>query len=212
MQLRYYLGIEFLILFVLLPISFTFDYHIGIKAGLVLSGLVYIFYKLIKDPAKPLRLHSKRNWKPFLKRIGIQFLVVGLVTALYVYYVAPEHLFCVPRSNPLLFIQILGIYTFLSVWPQEVIYRTFFFVRYEHLFNSKALLILVNAVIFSLAHIIFQNTLVTVLTLVGGLLFAYTYYKTRSTFFVSLEHAIYGNWLFTVGMGEMLAFPGMGAC
>jgi hypothetical protein len=24
---------------------------------------------------------------------------------------------------------------------------------------------------------------------------------------VSIEHAIYGNWLFTVGMGEMLAFP-----
>jgi hypothetical protein len=26
---------------------------------------------------------------------------------------------------------------------------------------------------------------------------------------VSIEHAIYGNWLFTVGMGQMLAFPGM---
>jgi hypothetical protein len=23
----------------------------------------------------------------------------------------------------------------------------------------------------------------------------------------SIEHAIYGNWLFTIGMGEMLAFP-----
>ncbi|MAK35391.1 MAG: CPBP family intramembrane metalloprotease, partial [Flavobacteriaceae bacterium] len=26
---------------------------------------------------------------------------------------------------------------------------------------------------------------------------------------VTIEHALYGNWLFTVGMGQMLAFPGM---
>jgi hypothetical protein len=27
-----------------------------------------------------------------------------------------------------------------------------------------------------------------------------------------MEHALYGNWLFTVGMGEMLAFPGAESC
>ncbi len=212
MQVRTYLAIEFLLFFVLMPISFTLNYHIGFKAGMVIVGLSYIIYKLVKDPSKPLRLHAKRDWKPFLKRILVQFILVAIVTTVYVYLVAPEKLFCVPRSNWLLFISILGVYTFLSVWPQEIIYRTFFFMRYGHLFKSKALLILVNAIVFSLAHIIFQNTLVTVLTLIGGLFFAYTYNKTRSTLLVSIEHAVYGNWLFTVGMGEMLAFPGMGAC
>ena len=68
--------------------------------------------------------------------------------------------------------------------------------------------IFLNATLFSLAHIFFRNTLVLILTFLGGLLFAFTYHKSKSTLLVSIEHAIYGNWLFTVGMGEMLAFPG----
>ena len=119
----------------------------------------------------------------------------------------PNALFCVPRSNLKLFVIILFVYTFLSVWPQEVIYRTFYFERYKDLFSSRKLLIFINALVFSLAHIMFRNTLVLVLTFIGGLLFAYTYVKTKSTVLVSIEHALYGNWLFTVGMGEMLAFP-----
>lgn len=46
-----------------------------------------------------------------------------------------------------------------------------------------------------------------ILTFIGGLLFALTFKKTKSTLLVSIEHAIYGSWLFTVGMGEMLGFP-----
>lgn len=46
-----------------------------------------------------------------------------------------------------------------------------------------------------------------VLTFVGGLLFAFTFQKTKSTLLVTVEHAIYGSWLFTVGMGNMLGFP-----
>ena len=101
------------------------------------------------------------------------------------------------------------VYPFLSVWQQEIIYRTFFFKRYESLFKSKSLLVFVNAIVFSLAHIFFSNTLVMILTFIGGILFAWTYLKFRSTTLVSIEHALYGNWLFTVGMGQMLAFPGM---
>jgi membrane protease YdiL (CAAX protease family) len=52
-----------------------------------------------------------------------------------------------------------------------------------------------------------KNSLVMLLTFLGGILFAITFHKTRSTLLVSIEHAIYGIWLFTVGMGEMLAFP-----
>jgi hypothetical protein len=45
-----------------------------------------------------------------------------------------------------------------------------------------------------------------VLTFFGGLLFAFTYSKTKSTFLVNIEHAIYGSGLFTLGMGVMLGF------
>jgi membrane protease YdiL (CAAX protease family) len=68
---------------------------------------------------------------------------------------------------------------------------------------------IINAVLFSLAHIFFKNTLVLILTFIGGFLFIHTYSKTKSTTLVSIEHALYGNWLFTIGMGLILAFPGM---
>ncbi|MEM5566908.1 CPBP family intramembrane glutamic endopeptidase [Psychroserpens sp. AS72] len=96
---------------------------------------------------------------------------------------------------------------FFSVYPQELIYRTFFFQRYQMLFKSQTLFILINATLFSLAHLFFKNGLVMILTFIGGLLFALTFKKTKSTLLVSIEHAIYGSWLFTVGMGEMLGFP-----
>ncbi|MDC7998071.1 CPBP family intramembrane glutamic endopeptidase [Gilvibacter sediminis] len=212
MRNKYLLAAEFLIFFAILPVSFAWDYSIWIKAGLAVVGLTYIIVQLVKDPDKPLKWYKNYPWKAFWKRIGLQFLIIGAVTTLFVLWKAPNSLFCVPKSDPELFVKILGVYTFLSVWPQELIYRTYFFSRFESLFASKKVLIFVNAVVFSLAHIFFRNTLVTVLTFIGGLLFAYTYFKTRSTLLVSIEHAVYGNWLFTVGMGDMLAFPGMDAC
>lgn len=64
-----------------------------------------------------------------------------------------------------------------------------------------------NAIVFSLGHIFFKNSLVIILTFLGGILFAITFNKTKSTLLVSIEHVIYGCWLFTVGMGAMLGFP-----
>lgn len=203
---------EFFALFVLLPVSLCLEYLIAVKAGLVLLGFVYVVILLTRDAQKPLKPKTNRPWKPFLKRLGIQFIIVAVVTSLYVMWQQPSALFCVPKNNLGLWVGILGVYTFLSVWPQELIYRTFFFSRYETLFKNKALFIFLNAIVFSLAHLFFRNTLVLVLTFIGGILFGITYLKTKSTLFVSVEHALYGNWLFTVGMGEMLAFPGMEAC
>ncbi len=100
-----------------------------------------------------------------------------------------------------------GFYSLFSVYPQEIIYRTFYFKRYSALFKNEKLFIFVNALVFSLAHLFFKSSLVIVLTFLGGLLFALTYLKTKSILLVSIEHAIYGCWLFTAGMGSMLGFP-----
>ena len=95
------------------------------------------------------------------------------------------------------------IYSIFFIYPQELIYRTFFFQRYEAFFNNAVLFIFINATLFSLAHLFFRHTLVIILTFFGGILFVLTYKKTKSTVLGSLEHAIYECWLFTVGMGEM---------
>jgi membrane protease YdiL (CAAX protease family) len=124
-----------------------------------------------------------------------------------VWLIDKENLFYVVMHKPILWVSILFIYSIFSVYPQELIFRTFYFQRYKSLFKSKALLIFINAIVFSLAHLFFRNTLVLVLTFLGGLLFAFTFYKSKSTLFVTIEHAIYGCWLYTVGMGSMLGFP-----
>ena len=99
------------------------------------------------------------------------------------------------------------LYSVVSVYPQEFLYRSFFFSRYEVLLKHPYLLIAVNALVFSFAHILFKNLFVLAITLIGGVIFAITFFRTRSLLLTSLEHALYGSWLFTVGMGEMLAFP-----
>lgn len=212
MMSKQYRALEFFLLFFLLPVSLAFPFDYRIKGIFVLVAFLYLLFILFKMTPVRFRMQNAIDWRLFFTRVLMQFLVIAVITTLFVLWRQPQALFCVPINKPLLFVAILGIYTFLSVWPQEVIYRTFFFARYRDLFPSKNLLIFVNAIVFSLAHIFFKNTLVLVLTFIGGLLFAYTYVKTKSTTLVSIEHALYGNWLFTVGMGEMLAFPGQEAC
>ena len=204
-----YKGFELLFLFVLLPISFLFPYPAYIKAGLTVICFIYILILLRRGGLLKLKFPPKSYWKSFWRESLLKLGVIIAVTVPYVLFVAPDKLFFVMLKRPQLWVMILFIYTFLSVWPQEIIYRTFFYDRYESLINNKWLFIFINAILFSLAHIFLKSFLVQLLTFLGGLLFAYTYQKTKSTTLVSVEHAIYGNWLFTVGMGEMLAFPGV---
>ncbi len=74
--------------------------------------------------------------------------------------------------------------------------------RYASLFPSQLVLIVVSAAAFAFMHIIFRNPLAVTLTFAGGLLFAWRYKVTGSLFTSSLEHALYGCWLFTIGLGQ----------
>ncbi len=212
MHLSKYLATEFFVLFIALPLSLLLPYDFRIKGASILVAFIYLLFVMFKKTEVRFKLHKEIDWQAFGKTTVIKFFGIAVITTLYVYIMDASALFCVPRNKPDVWVTILFVYTFLSVWPQEVIYRTFFFERYKTLFTNKKIFIFVNAIVFSMAHLFLRNTLVTVLTFIGGLLFAYTYMQTKSTTLVSIEHAAYGNWLFTVGMGEMLAFPGMDAC
>jgi hypothetical protein len=50
-------------------------------------------------------------------------------------------------------------------------------------------------------HVIFENWIAPVLTLLGGLLFPWTYARTRSALVASVQHALFGCYLFTIGLG-----------
>ena len=198
---------EFFVLFILMPVSFSLDYPIFIKMAMGLIGFVYVIYVLLKVEKRKFQIAANLDWKHFWTFTFLKFVGIATITLVYMWFVDKNNMFDVVVNKPKMWVIIMFVYSLLSVYPQELIYRTFFFKRYQTLFSNDKLFIFFNAIVFSLGHIFFKNTLVIVLTFLGGIFFAFTYNKTKSTVMVSIEHAIYGCWLFTVGMGSMLGFP-----
>jgi len=207
MQSSLFKYIEFFILFIAVPVSFVLTYPFWLKMTVGAVGFLYIIYVLLQIEKMKFKIAQGLHWKAFWKQTLLKFLLISILTTIYVWLFDSENLYTIVLNKPLLWIVIVFVYSIFSVYPQELMYRTFYFQRYESLFPFKTLLIFVNAMVFCLAHLFFRNALVLVLTFLGGLLFGLTYCKTKSTLLVTIEHAIYGSWLFTVGMGSMLGFP-----
>jgi len=93
------------------------------------------------------------------------------------------------------------VYPLLSVVPQEFVYRTFFFERYKPLFSNSAAMILASTFCFGFVHIMFHNWIAPVFSGIGGLLFSISYARHKSLKLVSIEHAAYGCYVFTIGLG-----------
>ncbi|WAC02681.1 CPBP family intramembrane metalloprotease [Lacinutrix neustonica] len=207
MQSTTYKLTEFFIFFILIPISFVLSFPVWIKMGLSITGFIYVIYVLLKIEKNKFKIKEDLHWKLFFKATTIKFIIIAIITTVFVYLLEPSNLFKVLVNKPLLWLVLLVVYSVFSVYPQELIYRTFYFQRYESLFKNKNVFIFLNATVFCLAHLFFRNVLVIIITFFGGLLFAFTFNKTKSTLLVTIEHAVYGCWLFTVGMGELLGFP-----
>ncbi len=201
-----HLSIELLLLFVIYPISLSLHaISTCIKLSstlLILCYLIFVSYqfKLFKRYKTHKPIHF---WRTTLYKL----ILIALSSGLYVCYLDKASLFKPVLTQPKVWIQFVLIYSFLSVVPQEFIYRSFYFRRYQPLFKHQFIFLMLNIIVFSLAHILFKSGFILGITLIGGALFTYTYQKTKSILWVSIEHAIYGSWLFTIGMGKMLGFP-----
>ena len=200
---------ECILLFLVIPIVFILNTSIYFKLVITLLGIIHCIRITIKEKlfAFPelYAIHDPKEWK----NIALKTIFLIIISTLLMYLLNGEKLFFVVRNKPLLWIVICFFYSVFSVFPQELLYRSFFFKRYTSLFKNPTTLIIINAVAFSLAHSLFQNIYITILTFIGGLVFAMTYHKTKSILLTSIEHAIYGSWLFTLGIGKYLAFPGI---
>lgn len=200
--------IELVLLFVIYPLFLAIDV-ISIKTRLFFAPFILIYLIFLTYKQRHLLLKKRKQIKPnkFWKQIIVRLLIIATTTILYVLYKDDDLLFSPVVNQPFLWIKMIFIYTFFSVLPQEYLYRVFYFKRYRFLFKNENIFFITNALIFSLAHLMFHSVLILLITLIGGYVFVYTYHKTKSWFWVCIEHAIYGSWLFTVGMGTMLGFP-----
>lgn len=62
--------------------------------------------------------------------------------------------------------------------------------------------VLASGVAFGWAHVVVHDATAMALATIGGVLFASTYERHRSTLLVALEHALYGDFVLTIGPGQ----------
>lgn len=135
---------------------------------------------------------------PLLLRDAVFLALLGIGVRLF----APELLFSLVKRAPVFWVLIMLLYPLLSVYPQELLYRAFFFHRYQPLFGSGWAMLVASALAFGFVHIILGNWLAVGICVIGGLLFSLTYQHSGSLLLTCLDHALFGNFIFTIGLGR----------
>ncbi|WP_169508951.1 CPBP family intramembrane glutamic endopeptidase [Amorphus coralli] len=205
---RVRLWVELVLLFVVAPpLVFLIARELNVRVFAVMAFVLPIFVVLlIGDRTFSWRatFWAMPRLRDFAAVLAL-FAPLAAALALLVYLTLPGRFLWLPRRLTDLWLTIMIFYPLASAASQEVIYRVLFFHRYEVLFGGhRHAMIAANAVLFGAAHILFGNWIAIVLTGIGGVLFAWRYERTRSFWPVWLEHSLYGNLVFTVGLGRYL--------
>jgi hypothetical protein len=144
-----------------------------------------------------LKIHWHEVRSGVLPRFALSVaFMIGLVLLL-----DEARFFQFPRERTDMWAIVMVAYPLVSVVPQEVLYRLFFFERYAPIFKSGWPMMIASGLAFGHAHIVFNNPIAYLMCIAGGVLFSITYVRTRNLSLVWLEHAIYGQFVFTVGLG-----------
>lgn len=196
--------LELAALFYVLPLTLYFGRHLvgGFVIPVLLIVATVCLYSLIQDQSfDNATLTRVAEFKTHLLSLAIPLLIGGTILTFLTAMYWPELFISFPRRKPFSWILILFLYPILAALPQELIFRAFFFQRYRHLFSGNLTLIFFNGISFGLFHLFYANWYAPLLTIVGGWLFAYRYTASRSLLIVAFEHSVWGNFLFTTGLG-----------
>lgn len=167
---------------------------------LAACALVLLWRDPTFDRRELIRLNTLRASLPGM---AFRVFIAAIALAAVLWAWKPDWVLSLPRERPRIWAIIMVFYPVLSVYPQELAFRTFFRHRYRDLFKTQWAFALVNAAAFGYAHIIMHNWVAVVLSFIGGLALAQAYEKHRSTPGAWLEHALYGCAAFTVGWGRL---------
>jgi len=160
------------------------------------SLVLHFHYKIhLRDLMRP--CVPAGEWK----RIFVNFLIAVPCMIGLLWLIRPEAMFSLMRQHTGMWLLVVFAYPILSGFPQELVYRAFFFERYRPLFGQGYGMTLASMALFSFAHILFHNWIAILLSFGGGLLFARTYQRTDSLYVTTVEHSLYGCAAFTIGYG-----------
>jgi len=203
---KIYKYFEIVTLFIGLPLLFKLKLIPGHKSIPLLIVFLFCLGWLLlnKDfDRSKFGIRLFKGWKYLLIRSASVLLFVLIITWLAI----PESFFYLPRKAFGLWVAIMILYPLWSAYPQELIYRTFFFERYKNIFPSTWLMVAVNGFLFGFLHIIFNNWIAVLGASIVGIVLAITYLKNQSLLAVALEHAIIGDIVFTIGLGQFFYVP-----
>lgn len=201
---RIFLGVEFFLLCIVLP---------TIIIAFKLAPFMFVFlwsataYCALRMYRRRRRGWLKRLWKwsevnvKNLRPIILRWVLATIGMIAFIYFYDPDKMFIIFEQRPEIIPYLLLAYPVLSALPQEFIFCSFFFHRYRAFFTTDMKLLIASAIVFAYAHVLFINWVAPVLSLIAGLIFAHTYARTKSLALVTIEHGLYGNSLFLVGLG-----------
>jgi len=190
---------EFVLIYLLIPIILFFiKSKIAIFLVLISIFILSIFLLNKDQKFKFNNLKTKIHWK-----LCIILTILFFVTIyIYTFFLDQNLLFKFPLKHFFLWLVVIIFYPFLSVVPQEFIFRVLFFHRYSPLFKNRIdCSIIINTFIFSYSHLVFSNFHAILITTIASPLFAWAYIK-RSFATCIILHSIGGQLIFTIGLGK----------
>ncbi len=168
----------FLLYFHILPISWRF-------VLLAISSLV--IYGIIRREEWSFEEMGIRH-DNFKKAIPfyLSFVVVGIVALFFI-----DHKLNMPDIETKNYIIRTWIFFIPVSFFQEFAFRSFLIPRLEKIYNKKYIVIFINAVLFTLLHIIFPNLGIGLpIAFVSGVFFAWLYIKYPNLVLISLAHSV----------------------
>lgn len=195
-----YMIVEFLFFYVFVPFIAIRFLDGWLKIIPLLLIALFFFLILRSDPDFNKRILYRLN-RQHLRKSLPRILIISILLGWFTFWIFPDLFFKYPLEDFDDYVITLFLYPVVSVIPQELVYRVYFFHRYKKIVPEKYLLMLSNAIIFGLTHWIYGNWVAPIATFLVSWIFIFTYLKSKSLLNVSLEHYIYGFIMFTVGFG-----------
>ena len=130
-----------------------------------------------------------------------RFAVFGPLLVGFAWLMEPEHFLAFPRERPGLWVLVLFLYPVFSVIPQGIVFRSFVCHRYRSVIGSGIRAWILAGITFGFAHVVMHRWEPVLITMVGGVIFTSTLLRRRSGLLADIEHALYGDLAFTLGLG-----------
>ncbi len=198
-----WLRVEFLCLFLVAPVVLAVFLPPSSLLPALFAATIAGMVLLHRTPGFHWR-DLARGWNQIDWQVVAAFaLAMTVVSVGVLMAVLPERWLVVYRMSPWVWLAIMMLYPLFSALPQEIVYRALFFRRYGSILPPARAALVLNAVVFSLAHLLFWNWIVAMMTFAGGLVFAWAYEVRGSFPLAAVLHAVAGNIMFTVGVGAL---------